>query len=116
VQPEQASRLETTIDRLNASLAPLTSFVLPGGHPAAAWCHFARTVCRRAERDVVTLARAEKINPAVVVYLNRLSDLLFVLGRVLNDDGKGDVLWVPGQSQKAETSGSTDERTGKHVD
>jgi cob(I)alamin adenosyltransferase len=99
VQPEQASRLETAIDRLNTSLAPLTSFVLPGGHPAAAWCHFARTVCRRAERDVVTLARAEKINPAVVVYLNRLSDLLFVLARVLNDDGKRDVLWVPGQSQ-----------------
>jgi cob(I)alamin adenosyltransferase len=99
VQPEQASRLETAIDRLNASLAPLTSFVLPGGHPAAAWCHLARTVCRRAERDVVTLARAEKINPAVVVYLNRLSDLLFVLARVLNDGGKGDVLWVPGQSQ-----------------
>jgi cob(I)alamin adenosyltransferase len=99
VQPEQASRLETAIDRLNASLAPLTSFVLPGGHPAAAWCHLARTVCRRAERDVVTLAHTEKINPAVVVYLNRLSDLLFVLARVLNDDGKGDVLWVPGQSQ-----------------
>jgi cob(I)alamin adenosyltransferase len=99
VQPEQANRLETAIDRLNASLAPLTSFVLPGGHPAAAWCHLARTVCRRAERDVVTLARTEKINPAVVVYLNRLSDLLFVLARVLNDDGKGDVLWVPGQSQ-----------------
>jgi cob(I)alamin adenosyltransferase len=99
VQPEQASRLETAIDRLNASLAPLTSFVLPGGHPAAAWCHLARTVCRRAERDIVTLAHTEKINPAVVVYLNRLSDLLFVLARVLNDDGKGDVLWVPGQSQ-----------------
>jgi cob(I)alamin adenosyltransferase len=99
VQPEQANRLETAIDRLNASLAPLTSFVLPGGHPAAAWCHLARTVCRRAERDVVTLAGAEKINPAVVVYLNRLSDLLFVLARVLNDEGKGDVLWVPGQSQ-----------------
>ena len=99
VQPEQASRLETAIDRLNASLAPLTSFVLPGGHPAAAWCHLARTVCRRAERDVVTLAHSEKINPAVVVYLNRLSDLLFVLARVFNDDGKGDVLWVPGESQ-----------------
>jgi cob(I)alamin adenosyltransferase len=99
VQPGQATRLEPAIDRLNASLAPLTSFVLPGGHPAAAWCHLARTVCRRAERDVVTLARTETVNPAVVVYLNRLSDLLFVLARVLNDDGKGDVLWVPGQSQ-----------------
>jgi cob(I)alamin adenosyltransferase len=101
VRPEQASRLENAIDRLNASLTPLTSFVLPGGVPVAAWCHFARTVCRRAEREVVTLARTETVNPEVVVYLNRLSDLLFVLARVFNDNGKGDVLWVPGQSQTA---------------
>src|SRR5262249_55186394 len=74
VRPEQASRLEAAIDRLNAPLAPLNSFVLPGGRPAAAWCHLARTVCRRAEREVVTLARAEPINPEVIVYLNRLSD------------------------------------------
>jgi cob(I)alamin adenosyltransferase len=111
LQPEQASRLETAIDRLNASLAPLTSFVLPGGHPAAAWCHFARTVCRRAERDVVTLARKDKVNPAVVIYLNRLSDLLFVLARVLNEGGKADVLWVPGQSQNAGDSEDIDERS-----
>lgn len=96
VRPEQTARLEAAIDRLNAGLTPLTSFVLPGGHPAAAWCHLARTVCRRAERDLVTLARAEPINPELIRYVNRLSDLLFVLARVANDDGKKDVLWVPG--------------------
>src|SRR5437763_6648015 len=96
VRPEQPARLESAIDRLNADLAPLTSFVLPGGEPPAAWCHLARTVCRRAERAVVTLRRAEAVNPLLLVYLNRLSDLLFVLGRVLNDRGQGDVLWVPG--------------------
>ncbi len=100
VRPEQAVRLEAAIDRLNANLSPLTSFVLPGGRPAAAWCHLARTVCRRAERDVVTLARQERINPDVVVYLNRLSDLLFVLARVYNNQGHDDVLWQPGQSQQ----------------
>src|SRR5437660_572396 len=68
VRPEQAQRLEAAIDRLNAALAPLRSFVLPGGQPAAAWCHLARTVCRRAEREVVTLARAERVNPQVIVY------------------------------------------------
>ena len=77
-------------------LQPLKSFILPGGTPVAAWCHLARTVCRRAERDVVTLMRTEKINPQVIVYLNRLSDLLFVLARVCNRDGQDDVLWVPG--------------------
>jgi cob(I)alamin adenosyltransferase len=96
VRPEQAARLEAAIDRLNAGLQPLTSFVLPGGRPAAAWAHLARAVCRRAERDVVTLARAEAINPQVVVYLNRLSDLLFVLARVYNQGDGGDVLWKPG--------------------
>jgi cob(I)alamin adenosyltransferase len=98
VRPEQAARLEPAIDRLNAGLKPLTSFVLPGGQPAAAWCHLARTVCRRAERDVVSLARTETVNPQVVVYLNRLSDLLFVLARVYNDGGRDDVLWQPGQN------------------
>ena len=95
----QARRLEEAIDRLNAGLQPLTSFVLPGGMPAAAWCHLARTVCRRAEREVVTLARAEPVNPQVVVYLNRLSDLLFVLARVANDGGRDDALWVPGKGR-----------------
>jgi cob(I)alamin adenosyltransferase len=99
VRAEQAQRLEAAIDRLNADLAPLRSFVLPGGTQAAAWCHQARTVCRRAERDVVTLQRTEAVNPQVLIYLNRLSDLLFVLARVCNDGGKADVLWVPGKNQ-----------------
>src|SRR5262249_54935850 len=90
--------LEQAIDRLNAGLQPLTSFVLPGGRPSAAWCHQARTVCRRAERDVLTLMRTEPVNPQVLVYLNRLSDLLFVLARVCNDNGREDVPWVPGKS------------------
>src|SRR6266850_1195574 len=88
VQAQQAERLEATIDHYNANLTPLNTFVLPGGTPAAAWCHLARTVCRRAERDVVTLGRTEFVNPQVIVYLNRLSDLLFVLARVENNDGK----------------------------
>ena len=96
VKVEQAERLEKVIDRFNERLQPLKSFILPGGTAAAAWCHLARTVCRRAEREVVTLARGENVNPQVIVYLNRLSDLLFVLGRVCNKDGKDDVLWVPG--------------------
>jgi cob(I)alamin adenosyltransferase len=96
VRAEQAARLEQEIDRLNARLQPLTSFVLPGGSRASAWCHLARTVCRRAERAVVTLARSEPVNAQVIVYLNRLSDLLFVLARVCNRDGQDDVMWVPG--------------------
>lgn len=96
VRPEQAANLEQSIDRYNADLLTLRSFVLPGGSPAAAWCHLARTVCRRAERVVVTLAHREQVNPHVIVYLNRLSDLLFVLARVSNDKGKAEVLWVPG--------------------
>ncbi len=101
VTPEQAQRLEQAIDRLNAGLPTLRSFILPGGEPAAAWCHLARTVCRRAEREVVALARNERINPQVIIYLNRLSDLLFVLARHYNKLGRGDVgLWQPGQSQK----------------
>jgi len=99
VTAAQSERLEKAIDRLNANLAPLRSFVLPGGQMAAAWCHLARTVCRRAERDVVTLGRAAPVNPEVVIYLNRLSDLLFVLGRVYNNIGQDDVLWQPGKGQ-----------------
>jgi cob(I)alamin adenosyltransferase len=102
VRPEQAERLEKAIDRLNANLAPLTSFVLPGGQPAAAWCHLARTVCRRAEREVVALSQTEPINPQVVIYLNRLSDLLFVLARVRNAGGQEDVLWQPGKTVATE--------------
>ena len=93
----KVERLEQAIDRLNEHLEPLTSFVLPGGSPAAAWLHLARTVCRRAERTVVTLARTEPVNVQVAIYLNRLSDLLFVLARVANENGKADALWVPGQ-------------------
>jgi cob(I)alamin adenosyltransferase len=96
VTAAQAERLEAAIDRWNEPLQPLHSFVLPGGTPLAAWLHLARTVCRRAERAVVTLMRTEAINANVLVYLNRLSDLLFVLGRVANDGGKADALWVPG--------------------
>jgi cob(I)alamin adenosyltransferase len=100
IRAEQAERLEHAIDRLNANLAPLTSFILPGGQAAAAWCHLARTVCRRAERDVVTLSREETINPQVIVYLNRLSDLLFVLALIYNNNGRDDILWQPGQTQR----------------
>jgi cob(I)alamin adenosyltransferase len=96
VRPDQAKRLEEAIDRLNEPLQPLRSFVLPGGTPPAAYCHLARTVCRRAERDVVTLMRLESVDPQVLIYLNRLSDLLFVLARAYNDGGRADVLWVPG--------------------
>jgi cob(I)alamin adenosyltransferase len=99
VKPEQSKRLEEAIDRLNEPLSPLKSFVLPGGTAAAAWCHLARTVCRRAERDVVALRQTgAAVNAEVVIYLNRLSDLLFVLARSYNKD-RGDVLWRPGLSQ-----------------
>lgn len=99
VTAAQAERLERAIDAHNEKQQPLRSFVLPGGSRAAAWCHLARTVCRRAERDVVALSHGEPINPQVVVYLNRLSDLLFVLARACNRDGQDDVLWVPGLTQ-----------------
>ena len=92
----QVKRLETEIDRMNGELAPLTSFVLPGGSPAAACLHLARTVTRRAERLVCALAAAEPVNPEATKYLNRLSDHLFVLGRRLNGNGARDVLWQPG--------------------
>lgn len=97
----QVDRLEADIDRLNADLEPLRSFVLPGGASAAAHLHLARTVCRRAEREAVALARTpgETVNPEAVRYLNRLSDFLFVAARFANDHGRGDVLWVPGASR-----------------
>lgn len=91
----QVDRLEAEIDAMNARLAPLASFILPGGSAAAAHLHLARTVVRRAERLAVTAAAAEAINPLAVRYLNRLSDHLFVLARAANGDA-GDVLWVPG--------------------
>lgn len=97
VTEAQYLRLEVAIDRLNDPLPPLQSFILPGGTPAAAWLHLARTVCRRAERAVVTLTQTESVNRHAVIYLNRLSDFLFVLGRVAN--AGSDVLWVPGKSR-----------------
>lgn len=92
-------RLEEEVAAINAALPALTSFVLPGGTPGAAHAHVARTVVRRAERLVVALARGEEVNPAVVRYLNRLSDFLFVLARRLNRDGGADVLWQPGANR-----------------
>jgi cob(I)alamin adenosyltransferase len=95
--PGQVERLECEIDALNDGLAPLTSFVLPGGSPASAALHLARTVCRRAERAAVAFAEAEdaSAHEAALRYLNRLSDLLFVAARFANDRGAGDVLWTP---------------------
>jgi cob(I)alamin adenosyltransferase len=95
----QPARLEAAIDRYNGELAPLKEFILPGGSRAAALSHLARTVCRRAERSVVALANAEPVTDAARQYLNRLSDLLFVLGRWLNKAaGGGDVLWQKGKN------------------
>ena len=92
----QVDRLEHEIDAMNTKLTPLRSFILPGGSPLAAQLHLCRTVCRRAERLVVELATIEEVNPDAAKYLNRLSDWFFVAGRIANNDGKDDVLWVPG--------------------
>jgi cob(I)alamin adenosyltransferase len=92
----QVTELENLLDRLNAGLAPLKDFILPGGTRAAALCHLARTVCRRAERRVYTLSRSEPVSAVSLKYLNRLSDLLFVLARAVNQaNGTADVLWQP---------------------
>ena len=99
IQPGQCARLEAEVAAMNALLPPLRSFVLPGGSPAAAAAHLARTLARRAERAVVALAAAEPVNPDAVRYLNRLSDHLFVLARRLNGNGAGDVAWVPGATR-----------------
>ena len=96
VSDEQIKRLENEIDLFNADLAPLDSFVLPGGSAASAYLHSARTATRRAEREIVRLASEEPVNPVVIRYVNRLSDLLFVLARFLNGKGKRDVRWQPG--------------------
>ena len=97
----QVERLERDIDVLNAQLKPLASFVLPGGTPAAAHLHLARTICRRAERVMVELAARpdEPVGDAAIQYMNRLSDFLFVASRAANGGGTGDVLWVPGQNR-----------------
>jgi cob(I)alamin adenosyltransferase len=99
VQPRQVTRLESEIDELNAALEPLESFVLPGGRPAAAYLHQARTVVRRAERLTTELAAREPVSPVAIQFLNRLSDHLFVLARHLNEGGRADVLWVPGRNR-----------------
>jgi cob(I)alamin adenosyltransferase len=92
----QVARLESEIDTMNARLTALRSFILPGGSALAAHLHLCRTVCRRAERLTVELAGHEDVNPEAVKYLNRLSDWFFVAGRIANNDGADDVLWVPG--------------------
>ncbi|CAN5643527.1 cob(I)yrinic acid a,c-diamide adenosyltransferase [soil metagenome] len=95
----QVDRLEREIDGMNAALRPLRSFVLPGGSPLAAHLHLCRTVCRRAERHAVALGASEAVNGEAVKYLNRLSDWLFVAARIANDEGRADVLWVPGANR-----------------
>ena len=101
VTDKQVAWLETEIDRLNAELAPLRSFVLPGGSPTAAYLHLARTICRRAERLTAELKdkAGESVTPEVLKYLNRLSDYLFVASRYANGKGSGDVLWKPGENR-----------------
>ena len=96
VVPSQTKRLEREIDTMNGELSPLTSFILPGGSEAAAWLHLARTVTRRAERCMTSLAAHQAVGAEAIKYINRLSDHLFVLARKLNDNGGADVLWVPG--------------------
>ena len=99
ISAAQVERLEREIDTMNETLAPLTSFVLPGGTALAAHLHLARAIARRAEAAMVTLAAQEKITEAALRYANRLSDHLFVMARAANDGGMGDVLWVPGENR-----------------
>jgi cob(I)alamin adenosyltransferase len=95
-------RLENWIDHWNEQLEPLESFILPGGRPAAATLHWSRTVCRRAESVAIELAEAERMNPKLVIFLNRLSDYLFTVARITNDCGRTDVLWIPGGADAGE--------------
>lgn len=95
MRAEQVTELETVIDEINGGLPALHDFILPGGSPISAWLHRARTICRRAERRAWRLAETEAVNPQALTYLNRLSDLLFVLAREANDGGAADVLWQP---------------------
>jgi cob(I)alamin adenosyltransferase len=107
----QVAQLEGAIDQLNADLSPLNSFVLPGGTPAAAALHQARTICRRAERQIVELAaiEGESVGAPAIAYINRLSDFLFVAARFANDRGKGDILWVPGANRGEKQEQSDDD-------
>jgi cob(I)alamin adenosyltransferase len=98
ISSEHVKQLEALIDRFNAELAPLSSFILPGGSPSAAALHVARSICRRAELDVLRLAACEPLNQEILISLNRLSDLLFVLARIANDSGRGDILWQVGSA------------------
>jgi cob(I)alamin adenosyltransferase len=99
IVPSQVEWLEQRIDAANEKLEPLTSFILPGGTELAARLHIARATTRGAERAMVTLAAQDAVNPAALAYINRLSDYLFVLARVVNDNGRRDVKWVPGQNR-----------------
>lgn len=99
IADSQVERLEREIDAMNSELEPLTSFVLPGGTPAAAYLHLARTIVRRAERLMTELASQEPVSPAALKYVNRLSDHLFVISRYVNDKGAKDVLWIPGANR-----------------
>lgn len=101
IVPSQVERLEKAIDGFNDDLEPLRSFILPGGSEAAARVHLARAICRRAERAAIAMGRSVPVNPAALAYLNRLSDLLFVLARAINKSGAGDILWVPGAQRGA---------------
>ena len=101
ITDNQIKKIEEKIDEYNGELKPLNSFILPGGSEAASLIHLSRTIARRAERDVSLLSSEEEINKNSLVYLNRLSDLLFVLSRVLNENGLNDVLWVPGLNQNS---------------
>jgi cob(I)alamin adenosyltransferase len=100
ITTSQVSRLESEIDIMNDDLEPLNSFILPGGSAASAWLHLARTVIRRAERHLTRLATEEVVNQAAMSYVNRLSDHLFVLARRLNNNGKTDILWRPGENSE----------------
>jgi cob(I)alamin adenosyltransferase len=99
IVPSQTERLEQEIDAMNAALAPLRSFILPGGDPAASAIHLARAIARRAERTAVAAAQDVAINPVGLAYVNRLSDHLFVMARHLNQQGQGDILWKPGATR-----------------
>lgn len=99
IQAAQVERLEREIEQLNAKLTPLTSFVLPGGSPAAAHLHLARAIVRRAERAIVRLSETEKVSAEAVKFANRLSDLLFVAARAANDEGRSDIMWKPGANR-----------------
>ena len=96
ITEKQVKRIEHEIDALNENLSDLSSFILPGGSSLSSWLHFARTVARRAEREIAALSAEEPINKFAMHFINRLSDHLFVLARVANQNGKNDVLWVPG--------------------